>query len=158
MKIILPFSHFFSQLFVQKKIIKLAIAGSMAFILPAANVNAQVGQIKTEQRIIKNDQSVLDRKISVNIQNETLQNALNQIAGKAGISFSYDSRSIAIYTHIHLSASNQKLSEVLDELLKPYRLSFTVVGKSVIISRKIAAPVPVSGKGTAILPISGRVI
>jgi len=154
MKIILPFPDFFSKLSARKRVTQIAILCSIALGLPVAGAQAQISIAEKKS----DDQSLLSKKISIEIKNETLQNALNKIAAKVkGVSFSYDAKSISAISKVNLSAINKPVWAILDELLKPYGFSFTVVGKNIIINRKVnlSSVSPMSGRS---MPVAGRVV
>lgn len=75
---------------------------------------------------------VLDHKISLELNNVTLYNALDRVAASANIRFVFAGK-INGPERISLSARGEKLSLVLNKLLKPYQLGYELLDSSVII-------------------------
>jgi TonB-linked SusC/RagA family outer membrane protein len=100
-------------------------------------------------------QEMLSRAVSVEITNKGLSSALASIEKSAKVRFSYDPAIIS-NDKVSLKATNEPLSSVLDKVLKPKRLQYTVSGKYIIISKdeiveedgEPQRPVPVEKKVT----------
>ena len=72
-------------------------------------------------------QEVLDKKISLELFNQEFKSALGSIAKQADIKFTYASGILKSDKRITLSAKNQRLGSVLDQLFKPLQIEYEVV-------------------------------
>ncbi|WP_173002930.1 SusC/RagA family TonB-linked outer membrane protein [Chitinophaga sp. SYP-B3965] len=78
---------------------------------------------------------ILDKKITLNISNRGLKNVLSKIEEAAAVKFAYASQTIPLNTKVSIDAQNERLGDVLTELLSPYKVTYEVVGNQIIISR-----------------------
>ncbi|MBC8154600.1 MAG: TonB-dependent receptor [Bacteroidetes bacterium] len=78
-------------------------------------------------------QEVLDRPISVTIENQRVEQAIKQIGKLAGVRFVYSPQVIRSERKVNLSVQSQPLSEVLNALLTPLRVTYEVVGSQIIL-------------------------
>ncbi len=94
-------------------------------------------------------QIVLDRKITVKIESQTIESVLDQLASQLHIKFVYSPRLIGASRRVTLKLADKPLTQVLDELLAPRKITYEVRNNRVILSQaKPAANVPVSGRVT----------
>jgi TonB-dependent SusC/RagA subfamily outer membrane receptor len=82
---------------------------------------------------VVNAQNALDRKISIELKNVVLKDALNKIADLANVSFVYISNNALDKNKVSLSARNRKVADVLKKLLSPHAMSYTVIDDRIII-------------------------
>lgn len=111
---------------------------SVALSLTAKETSAQVS---------------LNTKVSVAINNETLQNAIEKISEKTNIPFSYTSSSIDNNQRVNLVANGERLKDVLDRMLKNYSLKYLVFQDKIIIQHVENA----STAADSLINIRGRV-
>jgi TonB-linked SusC/RagA family outer membrane protein len=98
-------------------------------------------------------QATLNKQISIEIKDETLESAFEKISEKINVSFSYISSNVDNSQKVNLVAKNEKLKDVLDKLLKNYQLKYTVFQEKIIIQNeeyKRTAP-------DSLIAIKGRV-
>eukprot|EP01132_Coremiostelium_polycephalum_P013521 gene13521-16470_t len=78
-------------------------------------------------------QGPLEKKISINLNNENLKTALDKITALSGVKFTYNEQVARSNVKTTINANNKKLKEILTELFadKPY--SFTVLDKEIFI-------------------------
>ena len=88
-------------------------------------------------------QNALDKKISIELKNVLLKEALDRISNLAEISFVYVSSSTLDENKVSIVARNQKVGDVLHKLLTPYSLYYTVIDNRIVIR---------SGKPLKIMP------
>ena len=81
-------------------------------------------------------QGILDKKISVNIKNETFKAALRKIGQQAGISFSYERNTIPEKEKISVSFNDQPLGDIFKSMFQPYDINYEAIGKQVVLSKK----------------------
>ncbi|HEX8037572.1 MAG TPA: SusC/RagA family TonB-linked outer membrane protein [Chryseosolibacter sp.] len=85
---------------------------------------------------ITNAQEMLNKKLTLNIKNESLKGILRVIESKADVRFAYTKEAIGSLSGISIVATDEKLSDVLDRLLTPYRIRYEVVGGQIILSQR----------------------
>ncbi len=99
-------------------------------------------------------QSPLDRQISVQMEDVTVKNILKTIEREADVEFMYSDRIIQSKRKVSLAVTNERLSTVLDKLLRPLQINYQLTGKRILLSvsgpeallpiRLIQAPVSVT--------------
>lgn len=104
-------------------------------------------------------QDVLDRKVSVNMTNVTLQDALGQIERAADVQFGYSSKAIRIQRKVSIAANNQRLADVLNATLTPLDIKYRVVGEQIVLTAQDASlnPLNTSNERRLVVPIEGVV-
>ncbi len=109
-------------------------------------------------------QEVLNRRVTLPTETLSLRTALNRLEQAVEIRFSYDSKRVPVDQAITISAQNEPLRLVLDRLLVPVGVGYTVVSKRIVLrpaARKLAALIPpvepVMGTVPVELPVKGRV-
>jgi hypothetical protein len=81
------------------------------------------------------DGSVLERRISIDYQNQTLDYILEQISWQAGVYFSYNATEIDPQQTYSVSAENKSLYTVLHSIFKPQKITLSERENQVIISK-----------------------
>ena len=69
-----------------------------------------------------NAQEVLDREVSIQLREQNLENALSKIEESANVKFIFSSKLIKSSRFVSLNVKQQKLSTVLEVLLKPLNI------------------------------------
>ncbi len=82
-------------------------------------------------------QEALARSVTFRTEGQDLKTVLSLIEKRSKVKFSYD-LAVMPTQKINFRAEAEPLSSVLEKLLKPLRLMYTVSGKYIIISREIA--------------------
>ncbi len=82
-------------------------------------------------------QETLSRSVTFQTESQDLRTVLSLIEKGAKVKFSYD-LAVIPSGKITFTAQAEPLSSVLERLLKPLRLAYTVSGRYIIISREIA--------------------
>lgn len=80
-------------------------------------------------------------KISVQLENRSLQHILAEMEKKSGLAFVYNDKLVAEYTRLSVSANGLPLSVVLDKVLKNTKLGYLQKDNLIIIVEK-EAPAP----------------
>lgn len=80
-------------------------------------------------------QSILDKDISINLLNVPIRTALEEIQKETNIKFVYSSK-VSVAERVSLVASKSKLSKVLDQLLIPRKIQYSVINNQIILSNK----------------------
>jgi len=84
----------------------------------------------------KEDNSVLDKKITLEIQQETIANILEKISAQAKVFFSYDASLIEADKKTDLSVTDQTIRVVLDTLFHS-RFGYKVLEEQIIITKPV---------------------
>lgn len=84
------------------------------------------------------DGSVLERRVTINQQNQTLTVILDQLSWQAGVFFSYDALLISGDEKYSVEASGKSLFTVLNNMFGSQDFKFTELENQVVISKKIA--------------------
>ncbi|WP_332368574.1 SusC/RagA family TonB-linked outer membrane protein [Spirosoma telluris] len=80
-------------------------------------------------------QELLDQRVSVRLDNNTVRQALLTLEKTAHVKFVYSRQIVQIDRKISLSATEEKLAYVLERLLKPLQLRYVVTGSQIAIVR-----------------------
>jgi TonB-linked SusC/RagA family outer membrane protein len=82
---------------------------------------------------VANGQNALDRKISIDLKNVVLKDALDKIAGLAKVSFVYINNNALDNDKVSITVHNRKVAKVLKELLEPHLLSYMLIDDRIVI-------------------------
>lgn len=77
--------------------------------------------------------SAVDKKISVQLKNVLLRDALDIIGAINGESFIYVSNDVLNESKVSINVRNERVSVILQQLLSPYELSYKVVYNRIVI-------------------------
>ena len=79
---------------------------------------------------------ILDKRVSVNLEDISLRTALTRIERAADVRFLYHSNLVASRDRIHFSASDQRLAEILEQILGPRHIRFEADGNQIILTKE----------------------
>ncbi|MDB5003280.1 MAG: TonB-dependent receptor plug [Mucilaginibacter sp.] len=96
---------------------------------------------------------ILDKRLSINVKDVTLNDALSNIKNKVDVKFVYSSSMIPLNTKVTINASQEKLGIILNTLFIKLNIKYTVNDNSGYIILK-KDDKPVSDKATLITPIN----
>ncbi len=80
-------------------------------------------------------QELLNRRLSLTIQDQTIKNALRSIENAANVKFSYSPQIVRSKQLVSMRIQNSSLKEVLEKLLIPLNVTFTISGEQIILAR-----------------------
>ncbi|HPN22845.1 MAG TPA: hypothetical protein PK758_13165, partial [Tenuifilaceae bacterium] len=87
--------------------------------------------------VFSQDESLLDRRVSINIKNVSIYEALNRIGEISGCYFIYDSKDVRSDKKLtSVEASNETLVNLLRKTLVDPSLEFKVIEKHVLIFKR----------------------
>jgi TonB-linked SusC/RagA family outer membrane protein len=86
-------------------------------------------------------QELLNRRLSLNIQKENMKTVLRSIEKAANVRFSYSPQIVPSRRLVSLRVQNSTLKDVLEKLLPPLQVSFSVSGDQIILARTPESPV-----------------
>lgn len=111
-------------------------------------------------------QDILNRKISLKVENQGMISILSTIEKQTDVRFTYRPRLIPDTKKYSIEVTNEKLSNVLDDLLAPLKIRYRIIGKQVVLSPLTASlkefeatPLvfPTTEEAVAVKTISGKV-
>ena len=79
---------------------------------------------------------ILDKKVSIDLQNVTLRAALTRIERAAEVKFLYHSNLISSRDRVELSVSEERLADVLEQILGPRHIRFEAEGNQIILTKE----------------------
>jgi TonB-linked SusC/RagA family outer membrane protein len=97
-----------------------------------------------------NAQEILDKKLTLDVRNESLKEVLRKIEGKVGVKFAYSKDAVRTVEDITLKVVDRKLSEVLDELLNPRQIQYHVIGEQIILNQRPDEKAALEGNETPV--------
>ncbi|QHV93538.1 TonB-dependent receptor [Spirosoma endbachense] len=106
-------------------------------------------------------QEVLNRPISVTIENQQVEQAIKKIGKLASVRFIYSPQLIRSDRKVNLSVQSQPLADVLNTLLTPLHVTYEVVGSQIILrnaDNNGQRTLPVPTKEVQIAPTDQTVI
>jgi TonB-linked SusC/RagA family outer membrane protein len=81
-------------------------------------------------------QEILEKRLTLNADNQKIKNVLTDIEKSVRIKFSYNPQSISVDKKVTFDYQNRKLGDILEEVLSGANLTFEVVGNYIIIIEK----------------------
>ena len=112
----------------------LAMACPLAGMATATSVKTQV---------------ILDRKVSVKVESQTIETVLDQLEKQLNVRFVYSPSLIGADRKVTLRIADKSLTQALDELLAPRKIQYEVHNNRIILSQSKASAAtngPISGK------------
>lgn len=97
--------------------------------------------VLTHGALAANAQELLDQRVSVRLDNNSVRQALLTLEKTAHVKFVYSRQVIEIDRKVSLSAVDEKLVTILERLLKPLQLRYVVTGSQIAIVPGPAAEV-----------------
>lgn len=88
-------------------------------------------------------QELLNRHITVTIENQNIESAIRKISKVASVRFVYSPQLIHAERKVSLNAQDKSLSEVLESFLKPLQISYEVSGSQILLRNEQRAQVEV---------------
>lgn len=82
-----------------------------------------------------NGQGVLDRKITLFIENEPFKLVLEKISLKANVKFSYTRNTLPEKQKVSVVAKDETLNKVFTHLFEPFNINFEAIGSQVVLKK-----------------------
>ncbi|KAF2337067.1 SusC/RagA family TonB-linked outer membrane protein [Flavobacterium daemonense] len=86
-----------------------------------------------------NGQKKLDTKVTITVENLTLDNALSKIEKSAQVKFSYNSRLPQLNQKVSIEANEETLASILNRILLPFNITFSEVSNQIVLQKSVAA-------------------
>jgi hypothetical protein len=80
-------------------------------------------------------QELLQKKVSLSLKNQTLEQAIEELKKSTGFNFSYSSNFLP-FQKLSIEIKEKSLEETLNKLFEGTNLSYQVMGNQIVISRK----------------------
>src|SRR5688572_10794748 len=80
-------------------------------------------------------QSPHPKKVTIELDNISLEKALTVLSISYGVEFSYSDDVVPTQQLVNISIQNEELPAALDRLLKPFNLDYKVTSKRILIKR-----------------------
>ncbi|MDB5287222.1 MAG: SusC/RagA family TonB-linked outer membrane protein [Mucilaginibacter sp.] len=97
-----------------------------------------------------NAQNILDKKVSMSLNNTSLQNVLNYLQKNDNVKFIYSNTAINVNQQVSVIADNLSLKTVLDQVLKTNGITYEVLKDRIILGKmatpSVAVATPITGK------------
>ncbi|WP_100843742.1 SusC/RagA family TonB-linked outer membrane protein [Flavobacterium sp. 5] len=78
-------------------------------------------------------QKKLDTKVTISITNLSLSNALSKLEKSANVKFSYNSRITQLNQKVNITANDELLSTILNEILLPLSINYSEVSNQIVL-------------------------
>lgn len=85
--------------------------------------------------VTENHAQVLEKRVTLSYQNESLARVLAGIKSRYGVSFSYANNWIPLDKKVSMVVQDKPLSQVLDELFIKLDISYTLVGQQIVLRK-----------------------
>ncbi|UHG93847.1 SusC/RagA family TonB-linked outer membrane protein [Spirosoma oryzicola] len=86
-------------------------------------------------------QELLNRRLSLTIQDQNIKTVLRSIEKAASVKFSYSPQVVRSRQLVSMQVQNGTLREVLEKLLVPLKVNFSISGEQIILARTVDEPV-----------------
>ena len=84
-----------------------------------------------------NGQRKLDTKVTIAVENLSLDNALSKLEKAAHVKFSYNSRLPQLNQKVSIKANQETLSSILNRILKPLNITYTEISNQIILQNNL---------------------
>jgi type II secretory pathway component GspD/PulD (secretin) len=81
-------------------------------------------------------QELLERRITLKMEDKSLKNVLSSIERTSEIKFIYNPNEIRSSAKVNFNASNEPLAEALNKLFRPLAIRYEVAGKQVMLFKE----------------------
>jgi TonB-linked SusC/RagA family outer membrane protein len=92
-------------------------------------------------------QDLLNRTVSLRADNVEFKQVLNNLEKAADVKFVYSSKAIQPNRKVSINATERKLSEVLEMVLRPLQINYQVVGGQIILNSQEVGNIPIENIG-----------
>nr|WP_315239087.1 SusC/RagA family TonB-linked outer membrane protein [uncultured Flavobacterium sp.] len=83
-----------------------------------------------------NGQRKLDTKVTIAVENLSLDNTLSKLEKSAHVKFSYNSRLPQLNQKVSLEANQETLESILSRILKPFNITYAEISNQIILQKK----------------------
>ena len=94
-------------------------------------------------------QEILNKKVSVQSNDEKLKNVLSQIEKSANVRFFYSPQAIKAEQKVSFKSQNEVLSSALDRLFKNLNIDYQLSGNQIVLRQRENVVMPIDDKRTS---------
>ncbi|ABG60797.1 conserved hypothetical protein [Cytophaga hutchinsonii ATCC 33406] len=88
---------------------------------------------------------VLDKKVTMQFQNISLEQALKKIKSSYGVNFSYSPDQVDLSKHVSFQVRNESLGQVLNQLFRSTPITYRAVGNQIVLKSGKSVPKHTAG-------------
>ncbi len=103
-------------------------------------------------------QEILDTKVSLALNNVSLENSLIELEKSAQIKFSYNSRALKLSQKVSVVANKEALSSVLDRLLKPLNIQYFQVSNRIVLRKNDERSLTINSEREPSMNLNGNAL
>jgi TonB-linked SusC/RagA family outer membrane protein len=103
-------------------------------------------------------QNILDKKVSMSLNNTSLKNVLNYLQKNDNVKFIYSNTAININQQVSVNADNLSLKTVLDQVLKTNGITYEVLKDRIILGKMANSSASVGDNAAIATPITGKIV
>ena len=92
-------------------------------------------------------QELLEKKITIRVEEKSIKNILIQIENEADLKFVYSPTAISAERIVSLNVQNQSLKSVFDSFFMPLKIKYRLSGKKIVLSLQPNTDILVENKG-----------
>lgn len=81
-------------------------------------------------------QSILEKKVSLEVRNQQIREVLSKLEKAADVRFSYLPSQIEAGRRVTLKVENQRISDIVTQIVDPLKITYEVVGEKQILLKK----------------------
>lgn len=103
-------------------------------------------------------QKKLDTKVTINLTNVSLDDALSRLEKSINVKFSYNSRMTQLKQKVDINAADEVLSSVLSRTLKPLNIKYEEVNNQIVLQRESISTTSVEAESSdqaVVNPLAG---
>jgi TonB-linked SusC/RagA family outer membrane protein len=79
-------------------------------------------------------QDLLNKKVSIKVENQNVISILNSLEKQADVKFTYRPKLVSSAKKYSLEVTNERLADVLDNLLIPLKIRYRIMGKQIVLA------------------------
>lgn len=99
-------------------------------------------------------QSILEKKVSLEVRNQQIREALIKLEKAAGVKFSYMPSQIEAGRRVTLKVENERISDIVTQIVDPLKVTYEVVGEKQILLKKAPESMSVTPQAVYYEPVN----
>ncbi len=117
----------------------LQIKRKLLYVMKLSLIQVCIAMIFVGVSLAKNAeaQELLNRTVSIHIENQDFASAISAFEKQAGVKFTYRAKLVSTAQKITLTANNEQLAHVLDKMLAPLKIKYKVFNNQLVLSRLV---------------------
>jgi TonB-linked SusC/RagA family outer membrane protein len=107
-------------------------------------------------------QDLLNKKVTLKMENRSLADVLSQIGKQVDITFTYRTKLLPEQPAVSVNYRNDKLADILNQLLTPISVKYRIIGKQIVLTpnevESNSSATDVAPDAKADIPITGSIV